>query len=92
MRAVMAAAVFALLMGSAYGQGLPPLGIPMGGEPTHKELPPEKENEYRSAIKGLPDRKSADPWGTVRSQTPAPQGKQTSGQQQAKKKSEKTEK
>ena len=98
MRALMAAAIAALLAGPAYAQGLPPLGIPMGEEKPHKELPPEKESDYRSAIKGLPDRsKSSDPWGSVRSQTPAQQGqaaqpgKQTSAQS-AKKKSEKTEK
>jgi len=94
MRALMAAAIVALVAGPAFGQGLPPLGIPMGGEPVHKELPPEKENDYRSAIKGLPDRsKSSDPWGSVRSQTPAQQAqpaqpaKQSSAQ--SKKKTEK---
>ena len=96
MRSLMAAAIVLVLAGSAYAQGLPPIGIPMGEEKPHKELPPEKEGDYRSAIKGLPDRKTSDPWGSVRSQAPAQSaqpaqpGKQTSAQ--AKKKSEKTDK
>ena len=73
MRSLVAAAILLSLAGSAYAQGLPPIGIPMGEEKPQKPVDPVKENEYRSAIGGLPTPKaSSDPWGNVRETKPAP--------------------
>jgi hypothetical protein len=76
MRTLMAAAIAAVLAGSAYGQGLPPVGIPLepGGTKPEKPVDPVKENEYRSSLGGLPNQKPADPWGSVRN-PPAPAAK-----------------
>jgi hypothetical protein len=71
MRTLMAVAIAAALAGPAYAQGLPPLGIPMGGDKAEKPVDPVKENEYRSAIGGMPTPKAADPWGSVRETKPA---------------------
>ena len=71
MRSLMAAAIVLALAGSAYAQ-MPPVGIPMGEPQKEKPVDPVKENEYRSAIGGLPTPKSADPWGSVRDTKPAP--------------------
>jgi hypothetical protein len=75
MRSLMAAAIVAALASPAYGQGLPPIGIPMGEPTKEKPVDPIKENEYRSAIGGLPSQKSTDPWGNVRETKPAPAAK-----------------
>jgi len=78
MRSLMATAIVMALAGPAYAQGLPPLGIPMGEEKPQKPVDPIKENEYRSAIGGLPTQKSSDPWGNVRDTKPAaPAAKKT---------------
>jgi len=75
MRSLMAAAIVMALAGPAYAQGLP---IPMGEPPKEKPIDPVKENEYRSAIGGLPSQKSTDPWGNVRDTKPAaPAAKKT---------------
>ena len=66
MRALIVVAIAALLAGPAYAQGLPPIGIPMGGDKPEKPVDPAKENEYRSAIGGMRTPKAADPWGSVR--------------------------
>jgi hypothetical protein len=50
---------------------MPPMGIPMGEPKKEKPIDPVKENEYRSAIGGLPSQKAADPWGNVRETKPA---------------------
>ncbi len=71
MRSLMALAIVAALGAPAYGQGLPPVGIPMGEPKKEKPVDPVKENEYRSAIKGMPTPKAADPWGSVRETKPA---------------------
>jgi hypothetical protein len=71
MRSLMVVAIAAVLAGPAYGQGLPPIGIPMGQDKPEKPVDPVKENEYRSAIGGMPTPKSADPWGSVRDTKPA---------------------
>ena len=71
MRTLMIVAIAAALAGPAYAQGLPPIGIPMGGDKPEKPVDPVKENEYRSAIGGMPTPKSADPWGNVRETKPA---------------------
>jgi hypothetical protein len=75
MRFLTALTIVVALGGSAYAQGLPPIGIPMGEEKPAKPVDPVKENEYRSAIGGLPAPKSADPWGSVRESKPAPAAK-----------------
>jgi hypothetical protein len=71
MRTLMAVAVAAMLASPAYAQGLPPIGIPMGGDKPEKPVDPVKENEYRSAIGGMATPKAADPWGSVRESKPA---------------------
>ena len=68
--AVMAVAV--ALGGTAYAQGLPPIGIPMEPDKPMKPVDPVKERDYSSAIGGLPTPKAADPWGNVRETKPAP--------------------
>jgi hypothetical protein len=70
MRFLVAAAAVALLSGSAYAQ-MPPMGIPFGEPKASKPVDPAKESDYRSSLGGLPDRKSSDPWGNIRS-SPAP--------------------
>jgi hypothetical protein len=70
MRSLMAVTIAVALAGPAYGQGLP-VGIPMGEPKKEKPVDPIKENEYRSAIGGLPTPKAADPWGSVRETKPA---------------------
>src|SRR5215831_13809772 len=71
MRGLMAFAIAAALAGPAFAQALPPIGIPMGEPAKEKPVDPIKENEYRSAICGMPTPKSADPWGNVRESKPA---------------------
>jgi hypothetical protein len=78
MRSLMAAAIVVALAGSAYAQGMPPIGIPMGGDKSAKPVDPVKENEYNSAIKGLPTQKG-DPWGNIRQSPPAPAAKKAPG-------------
>jgi hypothetical protein len=70
MRSLMTFAIVAALAGPAYAQGLP-VGIPMGEPTKEKPVDPIKENEYRSAIKGMATPKAADPWGNVRESKPA---------------------
>lgn len=72
MRKLMVFAISAALAGPAFAQGMPPIGIPMGEPTKEKPVDPIKENDYRSAIKGLPSPKAADPWGNVRESKPAP--------------------
>ena len=71
MRGLMAFAIAATLAGPAFAQSLPPIGIPMGEPAKERPVDPIKENEYRSAIGGMPTPKSADPWGNVRETKPA---------------------
>src|SRR5689334_5370234 len=70
MRSLMVVAIAAVLSGPAFAQGMP-LGIPMGAPEKEKPVDPVKENEYRSAIGGMPASKPADPWGNVRETKPA---------------------
>ena len=39
--------------------------------PEEKEQDAIKEKAYKDSLKKIPDAKAADPWGTVRSETPA---------------------
>ena len=66
MRGLTALAIVVALGGPACAQGLPPIGIPMGAPEKEKPVDPVKENDYRSAIGGMPTPKAADPWGNVR--------------------------
>lgn len=70
MRTLMIVAIAVALSGPAYAQGMP-VGIPMGEPKKEKPVDPIKENEYRSAIGGMPTPKAADPWGNVRETKPA---------------------
>jgi hypothetical protein len=72
MRSFIPFAIAAALAGPAFAQGLPPIGIPMGEPAKERPVDPIKENEYRSAIGGMPTPKNADPWGNVRESKPAP--------------------
>ena len=72
MRGLLALAIVAVLAAPAYAQGLPPIGIPMGAPEKERPVDPVKENEYRSTLRGLPDSKPGDPWGTIRSAPAAP--------------------
>jgi hypothetical protein len=72
MRGLLALAIAAALAAPAYAQGLPPIGIPMAAPEKEKPVDPVKENEYRSAIGGMPTPKATDPWGNVRETKPAP--------------------
>jgi hypothetical protein len=71
MRSLLAFPIAATLAGPAFAQSLPPIGIPMGEPQKERPVDPIKENEYRSAIGGMPTPKSADPWGSVRESKPA---------------------
>jgi hypothetical protein len=75
MRFLTAAAVVAVLAGPAYGQSIPPVTLPMGGDKPQRPTDPAKERDYRSALGGLPDKKAADPWGNIRQNAPAPPAK-----------------
>jgi hypothetical protein len=74
MRVFHAAAVIVLLAGPAFAQSQ---SIPKYGETdktkSPQELAAEKEAEraYKRSLGNIPEQKSADPWGTVRSE-PAP--------------------
>jgi len=70
MRGLLALAIVAAAA-PAYAQGLPPIGIPMAAPEKERPVDPVKENEYRSAIGGMPAAKPADPWGNVRETKPA---------------------
>jgi hypothetical protein len=70
MRFLAAAAIMGALMGSAYAQ-MPPMGIPLGEPKRERPVDAAKENEYNKALRDLPNQKSADPWGNVRSEQPA---------------------
>ena len=70
MKILLAAAVFAMLAGSAWAQTQRP--VPRAGEPlgkTDKEIRDEKEAEqaYQKSLGNIPAQKAPDPWGTVRS-------------------------
>ena len=69
--AVIIAAVTALLTGSAYAQGLPPINLMQDGpgkSPEQKAADEARDKAYKESLKKIPDAKApADPWGTVRS-------------------------
>jgi hypothetical protein len=65
-----AAAVIALLAGPAYAQTAP---VPRYGDvdkdktPQEKEAAKEAERAYQRSLGNIPEQKSGDPWGAVRS-------------------------
>ena len=75
MRLVAVVAVLALLAGPAWAQNNP---IQRAGEPdkekTQADIATEKEAEraYKRSLSNIPEQKSVDPWGTVRSDNAAP--------------------
>ena len=78
MRVFRLAAVFALLTGPAYAQGVMP-NINLMPEvrtksPEEKEAEAVRDKAYKESLKKIPDAKvSSDPWGNVRSgETPKP--------------------
>jgi hypothetical protein len=74
MRLVTVVAVLALLAGPAFAQA----PIQRAGEPdkekTQADIAAEKETEraYKRSLGNIPEQKSVDPWGTVRSDNAAP--------------------
>jgi hypothetical protein len=70
MRVFLAAAMIALLAGSAYGQSQ---RVPQYGEvdkdktAQQKEADKEAERAYQRSLGNIPDKGSTDPWGGVRS-------------------------
>jgi hypothetical protein len=67
MRILLACALIALLSVSAYAQGASG-GKKRGRHAQTTEQPKKVDDRaYKSALKGIPDAKPADPWGSVRS-------------------------
>jgi hypothetical protein len=68
MRLVLAAAIFALVLGGpAYGQrggAAAPSDPPKS--PTQIEQEKASENAYRKSLRNIPDQPPADPWGGAR--------------------------
>jgi hypothetical protein len=68
-------AVMALLAGPAFAQTP---NVQKYGDPdkvkTQADIAAEKETEraYKRSLGNIPEQKSTDPWGTVRSDSPAP--------------------
>jgi len=67
-----AAAILALLTGIAAAQ-MPMPSISLGGDSKRKLTPEEQEKQdaldksYRSTMQKIPEKKSVDPWGNIRS-------------------------
>jgi hypothetical protein len=66
------AAVFAILAGSAYAQTSVPKYGDVDKEKSPEQIRSEKEAEraYQRSLGNIPEQKSADPWGAVRSDNP----------------------
>jgi len=75
MRILGAVAVIILLAGPAYAQDQ---HVPKYGETDKEKSPAEKEAEkeaqraYQRSLGNIPEQKSTDPWGTVRSDNAPP--------------------
>ena len=75
MRIFGAVAVIALLAGPAYAQSQ---SVPKYGEadkeksPAQKEADKEAERAYQRSLGNIPEQKSVDPWGIVRSDSAPP--------------------
>ena len=72
MRVFAAAAIIALLAGSAYAQDQP---IPKYGDVEKDKTPQQIENEreaeraYKRSLGNIPNQAPTDPWGNVRSES-----------------------
>jgi hypothetical protein len=72
MRVLLAAAMIALLAGSAYAQsqvkGQTP-GPPPAAPKSQQEIEADRaaERAYRNSLRNIPDQPAADPWGNARS-------------------------
>ena len=76
MKILGAVAVIALLAGPAYAQSqaVPRYGeVDKGKSPQEIEADKEAEKAYKRSLSNIPEQKSADPWGAVRSDN-APKG------------------
>jgi hypothetical protein len=70
MKILGAVAVIALLAGPAYAQSqaVPRYGeVDKGKSPQEIEADKEAEKAYKRSLSNIPEQKSADPWGAVRS-------------------------
>ena len=73
MKILSVAAALVLLTVPAFAQ-VPHVNLAPGlpsKTPEEKEQDAIKEKAYKDSLKKIPDAKAADPWGTVRSETPA---------------------
>ena len=73
MRMIGIVAVLALLAGPAWAQNMQQYGEP-DKDKTQAEITREKnaEHAYKRSLGNIPEQKSNDPWGTVRSDNAAP--------------------
>jgi len=73
MRMLSAAVAVVLMTAPAFAQTPNVNLIPelQSKSPEEKEQDAIKEKAYKDSLKKIPDAKAADPWGTVRSETPA---------------------
>ena len=71
MRVFRLAAVFAMLAGPAYAQMQTPninlIPELQSKTPEEKEAEAARDKAYKESLRKIPDAKSSDPWGTVRS-------------------------
>ena len=75
MKILGAVAVIALLAGPAYAQtqNVPKYGdVDKDKTPQQKEADKEAERAYQRSLSNIPEQKSADPWGVVRSDNAPP--------------------
>ena len=82
MRALRLAAAMMLLASPAFAQ-IPKLNLLQDNRPAmtqdEKDAAAAQEKAYRDSLKKIPDAKqSTDPWGSVRSDAPAPSAKSAS--------------
>ena len=68
MKILSAVAVIALLAGPVYAQNVPKYGeADKEKSPAEKEADKEAQRAYQRSLGNIPEQKSADPWGVVRS-------------------------
>ena len=75
MKILGAVAVIVLLAGPAYAQtqSVPRYGdVDKEKSPTEKEADKEAERAYKRSLGNIPEQKSSDPWGAVRSDNAPP--------------------
>jgi hypothetical protein len=67
MRVIYAAAMIAILVAPAYGQGQTP-GPPPAPPKSRQEIEAERKADqaYKDSLKNIPDKPAADPWGIAR--------------------------